>query len=519
MAVMYNWIFQVDPKYVKDGKYQFDPTGNGEMILAAYNGKMYFVKRDMHLRYPAPDDSDAVKEKKQKEVKEREYKQEKLRELMRGLNAFTDHIVVEDMNFGDEDLQFVTVTAYIPDAFPKKHNYSSMSEDMFKNLALKTAKCLVVLHGRGVIHGDLKEDNILVKKEAYAPYLIDFDTSYPASEIPRYDGIGGTDGYHSPEVLLYGSDEDAAPSSTITPAVDIFSLGVVLHRWWTNSFPAVDHGKCWIGEAVFLDKKVFIDKKFNIPIGPKYETTYSSLLNWMFAKDYTKRPTAKEVVAVLSDAQEVPDEFLAGSDKDKFDTELWPAHIFIASLYSVDKLKEKNIKSFRRINDGSGSDGLKYYVKCKTGEESALSIDEVIRLGFCERKDAVVGAPWEEHFIEFESPATISEKGYAKIERVEQSYRKRYVATTLGGRTIDKNVELLISEGLAHPKKEEVESDTPWPEDGAAYNEENMAKAGVKKISRMEVGGKHAYQIVYKDGHTSPPARAKNLLLMGFFKK
>ena len=520
MAVMYHKIFEVDPKYVSGGKYNFTPTGNGEMLIASYKGKKYFIKRDMHLRYPDRKDSPAVKEKKLKDVKPRERKQEKLKMLMKGLDAFTDRIVVEEMNFGDADTHFTTVTALIPDVLPDTFKYSSLNEGEFKNLTLEMAKLLVIIHERGVIHGDLKEKNILVKKGSYLPYLIDFDASYPVKEIPEWDSIGGTDGYHSPEVLVYGSDEGAAPSSTITPSVDVFSLGVVIHRWWTGSFPSVDLEKAWVGAAVLLDKKFIINKKFDIIIGPHCEMSYSSLLNWMFAKDPAKRPTAKEVVAVLSDELDVPDEFHTTENTNKFDKELWPTHILVAELDKVANLKKKNVKSFKRINDGSGSDGLKYLVKLKNEHEEILSIDEVCKKGYGKRKNAVIDEPWDEHFIEFESAEVISEKGYAKIERTEQAYKKRYIVITNGGRTIDKSHEWLISEGLAKPKRINIDSGSPWPEDGTLYNVNNWVKLKIKSIKCVEIGGVHAYEILYNDDTKPPrPVKGKTLALMGLLIK
>jgi len=522
MGIIYYKVFDVDPKFISDGVIKWKWSSNGEYIVATNKGKKNFVKRNTSVLYPAPTDSTAVKEKKIKSVKELERKQESLRRLMRGLDPFKDRIVVEEMSFRDNDFHFTTVTAFIPDTLHDEYKYNILDENQFIDISIKMAKNMVLLHERGVIHGDLKEKNILVKKNGseYIPYLIDFDTSFPASEIPKPkdDGedICGTSGYHSPELLTYGKLDDSA---AITTATDIFSLGVVMHRWWTGSFPSVDFEKPWVGAAVYLGKKVTINKKFNVVIGPNNEATICSLLLWMFAKEPSVRPTAKEVVAVLSDEIEVPDEYCTNNDKVKFDKELWSAHILIAELDNVAALRKKNLKSFKRINDGSGSSGLKYFVKYKDGKEATLTIDEVIKLGFCTRKDIIINKPWDDHFIKFISADKISEKGYSKIERIELNYKKRYLLTTTGGRTIDKSVDWLLSEGLAMPQKAEVESDSPWPEDGTAYNLENMAKCGVVKISRVEIGGKHAYQYMNKDGKTTPPVPAKNLAIMGFFKK
>ena len=87
----------------------------------------------------------------------------------------------------------------------------------------------------------------------------------------------------------------------------------------------------------------------------------------------------------------------------------------------------------------------------------------------------------------------------------------------------DKGYEWLISTGLAHPKVVMIEADTPWPEHGDEYCTANMARLGVKSISRMEVGGEHRYRIVYNqivDGENKVNERVpvNNIKLMGFIK-
>lgn len=55
------------------------------------------------------------------------------------------------------------------------------------------------LHRRGILHNDLKPDNIIVNRKG-AAHIIDFDLS--GSEDSIYEGvIGGTSGYTAPEIL------------------------------------------------------------------------------------------------------------------------------------------------------------------------------------------------------------------------------------------------------------------------------------------------------------------------------
>ena len=71
------------------------------------------------------------------------------------------------------------------------------------------------LHHRGILHNDLKPDNILVTRTG-AARILDFGLSASSDSI--YRGCqGGTDGYTAPEILRGG--EAAGPAS------DIYSIG------------------------------------------------------------------------------------------------------------------------------------------------------------------------------------------------------------------------------------------------------------------------------------------------------
>lgn len=518
--------YEIDPSFIVGGAIKWHVTGCGEFVLGTRDGCKYFIKRNMHIRFPSKGDPKAVYDKYKAESDAVVDKQNKLRKHMSGLTWHTDHIVAEIENFRDEENMFTTVTVCIPDALPDNFDYSNLSFAEFLALSKEFAVVLKKLHACGVIHGDLKEKNILVvnKGGKYTPYLIDFDSSYIKSEIPAYDCIGGTEGYQSPEIILYGSDEGAAESSTITTATDIFTMAVVMHRWWTGAFPSFDLDKGTVGAAVYLEKPVTISKKFDVKIGDNCGATLMSLINWMLTKDSKSRPTAEQVLAVLSDKMEVPEEYHKGSDEKPFDKELWPTHKLIAELYTVATLKKKGVKSFKRVNTGCGSKGLQYQISTGDGATKTLSVDELISSGYARAVVASVDTPWDEHDIEFVSPAEVSAKGYCKIVKTQMGYRKKYIITTKTGMEFDKSYEWLVSEGLAKVKVYDVpEVDKPWPEHGRIYLTENMAHFGVKSISRVEVGGEHRYKIVYHeiiDGKNKvhDKVSGNNLKIMGFIQ-
>mmetsp|Transcript_12138 Transcript_12138/g.28797 ORF Transcript_12138/g.28797 Transcript_12138/m.28797 type:complete len:416 (-) Transcript_12138:108-1355(-) len=84
------------------------------------------------------------------------------------------------------------------------------------------------LHSRGILHCDLKPENVLLEASTGRIRLADFGCSIDTGE-PRSSFLRGTARYASPEVLR------AVPPSALTFAVDHWSVGCVLH--------AMMHGK------------------------------------------------------------------------------------------------------------------------------------------------------------------------------------------------------------------------------------------------------------------------------------
>jgi eukaryotic-like serine/threonine-protein kinase len=89
-------------------------------------------------------------------------------------------------------------------------------------------------HAQNIIHRDLKPSNILVREGAQV-VLLDFgiaklliEGEADATELTRHGGAAFTPDYASPEQIK---------GETLSPATDIYSLGVVLYELLTNQRP------------------------------------------------------------------------------------------------------------------------------------------------------------------------------------------------------------------------------------------------------------------------------------------
>jgi serine/threonine protein kinase/class 3 adenylate cyclase len=96
-------------------------------------------------------------------------------------------------------------------------------------LTLEIAKALEAAHRRGMIHRDIKPQNVLLTESGEAK-VADFGIARAASSttITKTGGMLGTPHYVSPEV---------AQGQPASPVSDLYSLGVVLYEMLTGKLP------------------------------------------------------------------------------------------------------------------------------------------------------------------------------------------------------------------------------------------------------------------------------------------
>jgi len=106
------------------------------------------------------------------------------------------------------------------------------------SIMLQTSDAVAAAHEAGIIHRDLKPSNILVTQSADHPAavkVLDFgiatfsaDDDEDATTLAQTNSVIGTPRYMSPE--QHHGDE-------LTPAADVYSLGVILYEMLTGTVP------------------------------------------------------------------------------------------------------------------------------------------------------------------------------------------------------------------------------------------------------------------------------------------
>jgi serine/threonine protein kinase/CRP-like cAMP-binding protein len=116
------------------------------------------------------------------------------------------------------------------------------SEADAARLVREVASALAFLHGIGVVHGDLKPENLMLSSENSSDAVIKVvdlgcaqvvDAKSPFYNADVRRSIANTPGYSPPEVLLHSRDQ----SALLEPPVDMFALGIIVYIMLTGVHP------------------------------------------------------------------------------------------------------------------------------------------------------------------------------------------------------------------------------------------------------------------------------------------
>jgi eukaryotic-like serine/threonine-protein kinase len=149
------------------------------------------------------------------------------------------------------------------------------------------AQALDTAHAAGIVHRDVKPENVLVRPDGYLK-LVDFGLAAPASvEDPdRWQPFHGTLRYTSPEQLRGG---------TFTAASDIFSFGLVLYEMAAGIHPFRKETPMATADAIAkLSAEPPSRQNSAIP------EHIDRLILSMLSKVPSQRPSAKQVAEALS---------------------------------------------------------------------------------------------------------------------------------------------------------------------------------------------------------------------------
>ncbi|MBF6446603.1 protein kinase [Nocardia elegans] len=274
---------------------EFTTAGGGQCrwAFASKDGHEYFLKEFLNPTYPLADSpgSAATKARKMERCIKFEQHQQRIIAALEPLSKPGGNLVVT-RDFFREGARYYKATDKIDVSSVSVDRVHTLSRRHQAILATTVAHSVQILHRIGLVHGDIKPPNVLLKETKrahFAAKLIDFDDAFFSGEPTARGEVVGDIVYYSPELYRYITGD--APAADITLASDIFALGILFTEYFAGRRPQFGAAEtCALGA---LDRE---------PLTSGVESRWPEmhyLLQQMLDVDYQKRPTIDTVIVQL----------------------------------------------------------------------------------------------------------------------------------------------------------------------------------------------------------------------------
>ena len=200
-------------------------------------------------------------------------------------------------------------------------NEGKLTEADWIEFAVGIISALEAVHKLGVIHRDIKPNNILLSN--YGPKLIDFGISFSndSTSLTKTGILTGTSAWFAPEQFL---------DRTLTTAVDIFAAGSILYFAATGKIP---WGKEDASVAQVMNR-ILNDE----PEWSSLSSDQAKLIKELIHKDPKKRLNATNALILLKSLQNISSSSSTGNNEKKFyqlNTKIGKAFWALISVSSI----------------------------------------------------------------------------------------------------------------------------------------------------------------------------------------
>src|SRR5271169_3593553 len=211
----------------------------------------------------------------------------------RAASALNHPNIVTIHEIGETGANRFIVMEFIVGSTLRKMVGQGMDLASIARIGEQVAKALSVAHAAGIVHRDIKPDNIMVRDDGYVKVL-DFGLArlVPTGSSPTFatadtaaGTVLGTARYMSPE---------QARGEMTDGATDMFSLGIVLYELSTGQHPFPADSQIGVLHAILSQSPVPPSR-----LNAEVPAVLDSLILRLLEKDARLRPTAPEVESDL----------------------------------------------------------------------------------------------------------------------------------------------------------------------------------------------------------------------------
>ncbi len=137
-------------------------------------------------------------------------------------------------SFGEVDGMMYFVMGYVPGGSlaDRVLNEGQLAPDAVKQIMVEVLDALDYAHRKGVVHRDIKPDNIMLDQETGRPMLTDFGVAKAGASGNTLTAVGAPIG-----TPYYMSPEQASGNSDIDGRSDLYSLGVMAYALLSGYLP------------------------------------------------------------------------------------------------------------------------------------------------------------------------------------------------------------------------------------------------------------------------------------------
>lgn len=167
-----------------------------------------------------------------------------------------------------------------------------ISADVAVGLVGQACAGASALHAAGVVHGDIKPQNVLVS-EALEAVLVDLGSSQHTNMVALAGEVSGTPGFIAPELI-----EDTIIDPAQASKIDTYALGVTAYWLLVGQLPWPSGGS----RLELLSQQLHAPLLLPSVARPELGTSFDEPLRAALQRDPALRPTAAELRAQLVEA-------------------------------------------------------------------------------------------------------------------------------------------------------------------------------------------------------------------------